>query len=246
MRTWRTILWVAASVLLAALVVLGAFWFWSKSDTSLATVLQAVNRLLPAGTSLEARGAKGSLQSGGQIASLRWQQDGLTVQADAVTIGWTLTPLLEGELRLTELSAQALRIDDRRAASPRTAPADWVLPLRVDAPFSVAALDWLGTPALQAQGLSGHYVFDGKNHTLQVRSIQLASGHYTLSARVQAIAPLAVVAQLQGTVQTQVPSVASVITAQVKADLQGTLAGADAALDRRRPRSGSGPWPRPR
>lgn len=231
MRAWRTILWVAASVLLAALVVLGAFWFWSKSDTSLATVLQAVNRLLPAGTSLEARGAKGSLRSGGQIASLRWQQDGLTVQVDAVTIGWTLTPLLAGELRLTALSAQALRIDDRRAVSPRTAPADWVLPLRIDAPFSVAALDGLGTPALQAQDVAGHYVFDGKNHTLQVRSIQLASGHYKLSARVQAIAPLAVVAQLQGTVQTQVPSVASVITAQLKADLQGSLAGADAALD---------------
>jgi translocation and assembly module TamB len=222
-----------AATLLAVLALIGTLGFWSGASTSLASSLDQLTRYLPAGQTLEVNDVKGTLRGGGSIGWLRWQQGELSVEARDVSIAWTLRSLLDGELRFGQLAVRHLRIDDRRppSTSARTPPTDLRLPLRVDAPFSVDTMEWVGPPALQITGVTGHYIFDSKEHIFDVRKAQISSGTYRISGRLQAQAPLALSVQVDGTVQTTLPSSRRTVTVQAHADVKGPLAGRDAALD---------------
>ena len=231
MKTLRRILYALASLLLAGLTAAGALWLWSDTDTSLAGALNQLARLLPAGQTLEVKDVKGTIRSGGSIGWLRWQQGKLSVEASDVTSVWSATALLGGELRLPRIDIHHLRVEDQRAATPPTAPTDLRLPLRVDASFSVATLEWVGPPALEASDITGRYRFDGLEHGLDVGKVRISSGTYGISARLQALAPMTLVAQLQGSVQTTLPKSKQSLTANAKAELKGPLAGRDASLE---------------
>lgn len=231
MKALRISLGVLAATLLAVLVLLGTLWVWGGASTSLVSALGQVARYLPAGQTLEVKEVKGTLRGGGTLGWLRWQRGDLSVEARDVSVAWGLRSLLDGELRLGQLAIRHLRIDDRRPASAATAPTDLRLPIRVDAPFSVETVEWVGRTALQISGLNGHYTFDSYQHILDVSQVHISSGIYRVNGRLQAQAPMALSAQLQGVVQTTLPSSRQTVTVQAHAEVRGNLAGRDAVLD---------------
>lgn len=231
MKVLRTSLALLAATLVTALALLAALWVWSGAGTSLADALDRVAPYLPSGQTLEAKDVTGTLREGGHIGWLRWQQGDLSLEAHDVRIGWTLRPLLAGELRFTQLAIGKLRIDDRRTARAPTPPDDLRLPLRVDAPFSADTVEWVGATALEATAITGHYIFNSNEHILNEGRARISSGTYQIHGRLQAQAPMALSAQLQGTVQTTLPSRHQALTVQAQVDLRGPLVGHDAALE---------------
>lgn len=235
MKALRISLYLLAATLLAVLALAGALWLWSGSGTSLATSLGQLARYLPAGQTLEAQAVTGSLRNGGRIGWLRWQQGELSVELRDVTIAWSLRPLLAGELRLGQVAARHLRIEDRRPASKPSAatpPTDLRLPVRVDLPFTVETVEWVGagSTSRRATGLAGHYRFDSYSHRLDGGQVHISSGNYQISASLQAASPMALSVQVDGSVQTTLPSSQQPVLVQAHATITGPLAGRDAAL----------------
>lgn len=234
MRARRISFYLLAALLLGALALVGAVWLWSGSGSSLATSLGQLARYLPAGQTLQAKDVTGSLRGGGRIGWLRWQQGEFSVELVDVTIAWSLRPLLGGELRLGQVAARHLRIEDRRSTTPpaATPPIHLRLPLKVDVPFSVETVEFSrsGGTSLQANGLAGHYIFDSYSHRLDEGQVHISSGNYQISASLQAESPMALSVQVKGSVPTTVPSRAQPVMVQAHATLVGALAGRDAAL----------------
>ncbi len=218
---------------LLVVALLGGAWVWGGSATSLATALSRVAPYLPEGQSLTVSNVSGSLRGGGHIGSLTWRMGELSVEAQEVELGWTLLPLWDGELRLSQVSAKRLRIDDRRPAKPpedKTPPANFSLPLKVSLPFALETVEWVGPPALIATNVHGNYQFDSKQHSIDVRQVHISSGTYSAQAKLQALAPMALEAKLEGTVTTEVPGSQQEVTVAAAATLTGELSQADARL----------------
>ena len=231
MKALRISLMVLAATLLAVVLVIAALGVWSGASTSLASSLEQLARYLPNGQTLQVKDVKGSLRGGGTIGWLRWQRGELSVEAHDVSVAWSLRSLLDGDLRLGQVAARLVRVDDRRAPTAPTPPTGLRLPIRVDAPFSVATLEWVGPPALQITGLAGHYIFDSKEHRFDVRQVHISSGTYNIKGRLQAQAPMALSVQLDGSVQTTLPASRRKVTLQATAAVKGFLAGPDAVLE---------------
>lgn len=233
MKALRISLYLLACALLAMLALALALWIWSGRSTSLASALDQLARYLPADQSLQVKAVTGSLRRGGHIGWLRWQQGALSVELRETTIDWSLRALLDGQLRLGQVAARHLRIEDQRtAAAPKapTPPTDLRLPLPVELTFTVDTVEWAGARSLQASKLAGHYVFDGQSHRLDRGQATIFSGTYQLSGSVQARAPMALALQLDGVVQTPLPSSDRRVQVKAHASLNGALAGPDAAL----------------
>ena len=233
MNALRLSLKLLAASLLTVLALAAALWLWIGTSDSLATLLTRLQRFLPAGQTLEAKGVQGSLRAGGHIDWLRWQRGALSVEAQDIGIAWTLPPLLNKQVRLSELSVAALTIDDQRPsanAGPLTPPTDLRLPISLDVPFKVASLNWTGSTTLQITGVSGRYRFDGQNHILEQGRSLISAGNYQLSGQLQATAPMALTLQAQGVVQTTLPSSQQPLLVAATAQITGQLAGPDAAL----------------
>ncbi len=231
MRALRIALGALATALLVLAALAGMLWLWSGTGASLATSLEQLARYLPADQTLEIKDVKGSLQGGGSIGWLRWQRGQLSVEAHDVSMAWALPALLKRELRLGQLTIRQLRVDDQRPVSTPTAPTDLRLPLRVDVPFLVDTLEWVGPTSLQISTLTGHYAFDGKEHRVDVSKMQVAAGSYRGNGRLQALSPMALLLQAHGTVSTTLPSGGQTVTVQADARVQGNLAGPDAVLE---------------
>ena len=210
--------------LLGAALLTG-LWGWSGSEGSLASGLRLAGTLLPSGMTLHSQGAQGSLRHGGRIAQLDWQQDGLSLQAQSLEVELDMARLLRGELPVQRLQLGELQAEQRSstAATPLQS-LQW--PLRVDLDWRIDRLRWQAGMPLQAIGLQGHYRFDGQAHRLRLDNAQWAQGRYQGTLQVQAAAPMAMQAQLQGQVQGLLPTLAL----QARAELKGHLAGADALL----------------
>ncbi|MFP5442645.1 MAG: DUF490 domain-containing protein, partial [Betaproteobacteria bacterium] len=103
-------------------------------------------------------------------------------------------------------------------------------PLQIGVPFRVDQLQWAGAPAVEAQGLAGDYRFDGSEHRLNIASVELAQGQYTARLTLQAQAPMALNATVDGTVSAAVPGGTAALQVGAHATLQGTLATAAAQL----------------
>lgn len=238
-RGRRTLRGLAVGVVLlaalAALIGIGA-WLWSGSAQSLAQTMQLAARQLPAGQSLQIEGVNGTLREGGRIARLRWERNGLSVEARDVVIAWAW-PRLPALLRARRLELQTLDIgqlgiDDRSPPSAQAfvPPADLTLPLALDVPLRIGTLTVAGPTALQASGMAAHYRFDGSHHTLDLAGLQLAAGHYRGTARLLARAPLTLDVQLQGEVSAPLPGTRQPLPLTASATVHGPLGGADALL----------------
>ena len=235
MKALRITLVSLTASLLLALTLAAGLWLWSGASTSLATSISQLARSLPAGQTLEAHDVSGSLREGGSIGWLHWQQGALSVELREVTLAWSLRPLLNGELRLGQLAAKSLAVDDRRPPSgpgAATPPASLSLPLKIDVPFKIDAAEWVrsGNEPVRATGLSGHYIFDSAQHILNEGQVAISSGKYHIKASIGAQAPMALHVEVDGTVQTTLPSSPQPLTVQARATLTGPLVGADATL----------------
>lgn len=233
MKALRYALFGLLGLSLLVLALLGGAWVWGDSTTSLATLLNRVAPYLPADQRLTVSNVTGSLRDGGRIGSLQWRMGELSVEAEDIELGWTLLPLWDGELRISQLAAKRLRIDDRRPATPpqdKEPPANFSLPIKVSVPFAIDTVEWVGPPALVATGLKGKYQFDSKHHSVDVSQVHISSGSYALRAKIEALAPMAVEATLEGTVSTEVPGSKQPVTVTAQASLTGDLSQADSRL----------------
>ncbi|WP_348682557.1 translocation/assembly module TamB domain-containing protein [Acidovorax soli] len=207
-------------------------WWWSGRDSSLATLLARAALYLPAGQTLESREVSGSLRSGGRIGWLRWSSPTLRVEVSDARVGWQLAPLLQRRLELGEVHAARLTITPLGPPSAESpTPLDTlVLPLQIGLPFRIDRLQWAGTPAVEATALVGDYRFDGRQHHLSISDVALAQGRYTARATLDAQAPMALDATVDGNLHQAVPGSGTSVQVQAHATLQGTLSGAAAQL----------------
>ncbi len=253
----RALLWLPATVLGAVLAGALALGIWAASEGSLAQALRwglawqaehapAAGRITVGdaaqGTS-DGEGTKvsGSVFAGGALASVQWSRDGVDVRAEDVRLqlgGRFWLGLLRGQARIAQL--QATRVQVTLAPSPEptaaaTPLASVELPLPVDVEL---ALDSLNIQGHTLQAIVLHYRYGSADpglgtqdaHTLTLRSLRWAEGRYQAQATLGAQAPMPLQLQARGELSAQVPE-GDNLTLRARATAQGTLAGADAALD---------------
>ncbi|WP_288254894.1 translocation/assembly module TamB domain-containing protein [uncultured Hydrogenophaga sp.] len=244
----RALMWIfgpLAGALLAGGLLLGA---WAASEGSLSQALswgvawQAENA--PEAGELSVDGVEGSLIGGGRLRTLTWDQSGLAVQAEGVRLtlgGLFWLGLLRGDLLVSELHADRLRIIDQRPPTP-TSPGEplqsLVLPVDIEATVSVDELLLPGQEPLALRGLQARYRYGRAEpglgtedaHTLLLRSLQWAEGRYTAQATLGAQDPMPLRLQAEGELSAEVPE-GGRLNLRARATAQGQLAGADAALD---------------
>lgn len=237
-RRWlrRFVLGFAAALGLLLLAALLA-WRWLGSDDSLAYVLQRAAQALPAGQELTAEGVRGSVRRGGHIDRLRWQDAGVRVEAQDITIGWRLAPLLGKSLELSRLEAARVVVTPLGTAqppdTPRQPPEQLTLPLRVDIPFAVHELVWAAETPRQATALTGRYRYDAQAHRLEISNVNWPQGQASATLRLDGAAPMALQATLQAQLLAPLPGAADTerrLGARVQAQASGTLAGPDAQI----------------
>ena len=223
--SWQWVRVLASSLIALSLLMLvaaGGLWWWAGTDGSLSTGLRWAATHQP----FNFEEARGSLRQGGQIKKLVWQQDGITVEADDVTLEWQPLALLQRTLQINRLTASNLRVNDERppSATPTLPPNALGLPINIALKnFSIAQLQWAGPPALQATQLAGHYVYTGQQHQLQLKGVQFASGRYQGQATLAAAQPLTLDAVFSGTVDTPVPGTANTLPLTFDASAKGPL-----------------------
>ncbi|RYF26467.1 MAG: DUF490 domain-containing protein [Comamonadaceae bacterium] len=251
-RGWRIAAWSVAGLLMMMAVLVGAAWWWAGGNHSLATTLARAATYLPAGQSLETRDVTGSLRAGGRIGWLRWSSPALAVEVQDARIGWQLGPLLQRKIELGEVHAARVQItpQDKPRAEPEQPlqPLQQLrLPVQVELPFRIDELVWApagststststsgptaeeATPFTISQ-LAGKYQYDGNRHQLVVDNVELAQGRYSARVALDADAPMALSATVDGIVRTPRPGGGEPIEATAHASVQGTLATAAARL----------------
>ena len=202
-RVLRALGWLLVAMIALLIAAAAAVWWWAGSSTSLALALARAAQYLPANQQLESREVSGSLRSGGRIGWLRWSSPTLVVEVTDIRLGWQLAPLLQRRLELGEVHAARVQITPLGSPPSAEAPTpltQLVLPLQIGVPFRVDQIQWAGAPAVEAQGLAGDYRFDGREHRLNVASVALAQGQYTARLTLEAQAPMALTATVDGTV----------------------------------------------
>ena len=229
-RIFTLLFWLLELPLVLLVALLLLFWFWSGSDESLASALNQARRYLPAGQTLVAEDVRGSLRQGGHIGLLRWQKNGLTLQARQIDLVWRPIALINRRLQLDSVHVAELSIDDQSPASSAAPLTEVVLPFEVDLVFGIDQLRLAGPPAMQAGALTGSYRFDGQQHSLQLTQARVAAGSYQAQARLQARAPMALDLQVQGKVQAPIGDQRS-ITLDAAGSVRGPLAGSNVVLD---------------
>ncbi len=201
---------------------------------------------------LSTQDVTGSLRFGGQVGALQWQQHpqapagqsalpGVSLDARGLWVQWDTRALLQGRVQIDQLVAQRLTLTVPPSTEPTAPPQAVLLPLPVSVNFNVQQLDVQGAAAVQLSRVQGSYAYSSKQtpsslqingfqHELVLKSLVLAQGLYQLQAQVQAAAPMAVQARLEGRVNSVVPGgVALTVLANVQ--VNGTLAGVPAVLD---------------
>ncbi len=222
--------WLVLAPLIVLAGLLYSLWVWTGVDTSLASALSQASRYLPAGQTLVAEDVHGSLREGGRIGHLRWERNGLIMDARQVELGWSPVALLQRRLQLDKLHIAQLTIDDQSPTATASAPQGVVLPFRVSLGFIIDELRWTGPPTLQASALSGRYRFDGNHHQLTIDGVQIAAGQYHAQASLLARAPLTLDLQVQGALTAPVPGSSRTLPLVATASARGNLAGQDAVL----------------
>ena len=108
-RWRRGVAAVLSTLVLLVAATLGAAWWWSGTEGSLATALGWAAR----SQTLAVEGVSGALRRGGRVERLHWQDDtGLKVTATDVALAWQPLSLLSGRVKLERFSAALIRIDD--------------------------------------------------------------------------------------------------------------------------------------
>jgi translocation and assembly module TamB len=207
------IVWTLFSLAAVAVLAVSALWWWAGTDGSLATVLGWVGRYQPAVST----GVSGALRTGGQVDTLTWQQDGLSVKVEGARLAWQPLTLLQGDLAITELAATRITVVDQRPPSnepPAGAPTSLGLPISLSVnQLAIGQLDFTGPSTATADAtvvsvtdIAGRYEFDGTRHNIMMTSVRVADGLYKGTATLLADAPLTLDARLNAVVQATLPA----------------------------------------
>ncbi len=229
-RVAFVLVWLVELLLVATGALLIAGWIWTGSDGSLAMALKQVRPYWPAGQTVELQDVTGSVRGGGRIGTMRWQSEGLSVQARDLRFAWHPLELLQRRLRFSSLDIGELEIDDQRPATEPQPPPELVLPLELDLPFSVGQLRLLRPSRLDLSDLAGRYRFNDNQHQLQLDSIAVAQGRYSAQLNLQARAPMTLDLQVKGSITAPLAQ-GRTIMLDASATVRGSLAGTDATLD---------------
>ena len=225
---------VSLSALLGPLVLLAALWglwVWTGTPGSLGTALNMVHWALPSGQQLRSTDVQGNLQQGGRIGQISWQSGGLQVQAQDTLLVLDWSQLWRQAWPVQSIRIQSLRVQDQRPTKPVVTPlTELRLPLPLQLALQVDQLIWQGSTAVTLSDVRAQYAFDGQAHRLDVESLALAQGRYTVQARLQGAAPMALHIAVQGQVQTPASGRTPVLPLQVLSTVQGTLSGPQAQL----------------
>jgi translocation and assembly module TamB len=224
---------VSLSALLGPLVlaaVLWGLWVWTGTAGSLGTALSMLHWALPSGHQLRSAEVQGNLQQGGRIGQLSWQSGGLQVQAQHTLLVLDWSQLWRQAWPVQSIQMQSLRVQDQRPPKPLTPLTEMRLPLPLQLNLQVDQLSWQGSTAVTLSDVRARYAFDGQEHRLDVDSLALAQGRYTLHARLQGAAPMALHIEAQGQVQTPVSGRTPALQLQVQSTVQGQLSGPQAQL----------------
>lgn len=228
-RRWRKAVAAACSAMvLALLLALAGLWVWSGTEGSLASALRWAGRAQP----LSAEGVSGSLRAGGQVQTLRWQQERLQLVASDVQLRWHPLSLLTGTLRLERLAAASLTVDDQRPPAEAAAapPVSVALPFRITLDeLAIDRLLWLGPPALEAKAIRARYAFDGVHHRIELANALIADGRYSGRASLLATGALTLDAAMSGVLEATVPGSAARVPLAFQATAQGPLADLQAS-----------------
>lgn len=224
---------VSLSALLGPLALAAALWglwAWTGTPGSLGTALNMVHWALPSGQQLRSTDVQGNLQQGGRIGLISWQSDGLQVQAQDAQLVLDWSQLWRQAWPLKSVQISSLRVQDQRPPQPLTPLTELRLPLPLQLTLQVDQLSWQGRTAVTLSDVRAQYAFDGQDHRLNVESLALAQGRYTLQARLQGAAPMALHITAQGQVQTPASGRTPAVQLQVQSTVQGQLSGPLAQL----------------
>ena len=224
---------VSLSALLGPLVLLAALWglwVWTGTPGSLGTALNMVHWALPSGQQLRSTDVQGNLQQGGRIGQISWQSGGLQVQAQGTQLVLDWSQLWRQAWPVQSIRIQSLRVQDQRPPKPVTPLTELRLPLPLQLALQVDQFIWQGSKAVTLSDVRAQYAFDGQAHRLDVDSLALAQGRYTVQARLQGAAPMALHIAVQGQVQTPASGRTPALQLQVLSTVQGTLSGPQAQL----------------
>lgn len=224
---------VSLSALLGPLVLVAALWglwVWTGTPGSLGTALNMVHWALPSGQQLRSADVQGNLQQGGRIGQISWQSGGLQVQAQGTQLVLDWSQLWRQAWPVQSIRIQSLRVQDQRPPKPVTPLTELRLPLPLQLALQVDQFIWQGSKAVTLSDLRAQYAFDGQAHRLDVDSLALAQGRYTVQARLQGAAPMDLHIAVQGQVQTPASGRTPALQLQVLSTVQGTLSGPQAQL----------------
>ena len=238
--------WILAGLGLAFMLALGGLWYWSAGTQSLGTLLQIVQRNMPAGSSLQIEGVSGTVRHGGHIGKLVYrlgdaQADesagALTLSFENIDLAWDWTALWDRSTRLQALHVRKVTLADTRAARADTASTplqELVLPVGIDAPFMVDAFDIVsGAGQIRTlKDLRGRYRYERilARHHLAIDTVRDDQGSYTLQAALGGAAPMPLEFTLDGQLVLSGREGVSAQTLQLDLKGEGTLSGADASL----------------
>lgn len=219
-RKRRPLVWLAAIIGTLVLTLLGALaglWIWTGREGSLAQAISLAQRIPAVGEALMVSDVQGSVRQGGHIGSLRWQQDGLTVEGEGLAAHWELAPLLSRRVAIDRLSAQRLAIIDHRPPQPSTPPGDLGLPVTIEPlHWNIQTLTWgEAAEAIELTQVGGVYSYDEGKHALDLTQLRFGEGRYSGAATLSSTAPHQLEANLEGDIATGVPG--SDRTAQINA-----------------------------
>ncbi len=224
---------VSLSALLGPLALAAALWglwAWTGTPGSLSTALNTVHWALPAGQQLSSADVQGDLRQGGRIGRISWQSDGLQVQAEEARLVLDWSQLWRQAWPLKSVQIHSLRVQDQRPPKPLTPLTELRLPMPLQLNLQVDQLSWQGSTAVTLSDVRAQYAYDGKDHRLDVDSLALAQGRYTLKARLQGAAPMALHIAAQGQVHTPASDRTPALQLQVQSTVKGQLSGPQAQL----------------
>jgi len=158
-RIWALALgvlnWLPGTTLAGVVAVGWLVWWWSGEAGSLQRAAQLVRTVVPQLHGLDVQAPEASLRHGGHIASVRWQQPGLTVVARHIDLRWQWPVWYHSRQSPVALTAnvQTLQVDDQRPPGnhPASAPDDLTFPWAFQAQVRIHALQSAQWPRQQVE-----------------------------------------------------------------------------------------------